>query len=234
MSMDKGRAKRAQEKILRPSGLFTLLLQGLIDAFFDQLLDNGGIFKGADIAEVVLFFFGNFSEDAAHDFAAARFRKRIGKLQFVRNGNGADFGSNLLQQFRLEFPGRFDTEIEGHKGVNSLALDFMGHSGSGRFSDCRMKHQGAFNFGRADAMTGHVDNVIDPALEKIIAFFILQTAVTGKIHARIRGKISILVAFMILVDGPGQARPGALDAKMTDRFGRHRFYFVTWIFVTGG
>jgi hypothetical protein len=77
---DRPVGKYAGRKAMGAAKSTAPLRMGLIDAFVNQLLDDGCIFKGADIAEVVLLSFGNFPEDAAHDFAAARFRKRVGKL----------------------------------------------------------------------------------------------------------------------------------------------------------
>ena len=45
---------------------------GLFDSAGDQRLDHGGIGESAGVAETIHVALGDFAEDAAHDFAAAR------------------------------------------------------------------------------------------------------------------------------------------------------------------
>src|SRR5207248_11761526 len=53
----------------------------------------------------------------------------------------------------------------------------------GCLSQCFMRHQSAFDLGRAETMTGDVDDVVDSAHDPEIAVLISARAIAGKIDS---------------------------------------------------
>jgi hypothetical protein len=54
-----------------------------------------------------------------------------------------------------------------------------------------MQHQRAFDLGRAHAVAGDVDHVVDPAGDPPIAVLVAAAAVAGEIFARVGREIGL-------------------------------------------
>ena len=70
-----------------------------------------------------------------------------------------------------------------------------------------MFDQRAFHFGSAHAVAGHVDHVVDPACDPVIAVLIAAAAVAGEVLAGVLGEIGLDEAFVIAIDGAHLAWP---------------------------
>ncbi|CEG10123.1 hypothetical protein BN961_03558 [Afipia felis] len=81
-----------------------------------------------------------------------------------------------------------------------------------------MRHQRAFDFRRAHAMTGDVDDVIDAAGDPVITVGIAAAAVAGEVLALVGGEVGLLETFVVAVDGAHLARPRFGDAQVAAAF----------------
>ena len=61
----------------------------------DEGVDDGGVGEGGDVADLVGLVFGDFAEDAAHDFAGAGLGEAGGELDFLGYGDGADLLADM-------------------------------------------------------------------------------------------------------------------------------------------
>lgn len=90
---------------------------------------------------------------------------------FVRSGHFLYVVLQLLDQFLagavLIVFGQYDG------GFHHLSPYFIGNSGDGTFYNCGMRHQGAFHFERADAVTAALDNVVGAAYKPEVAVLVL-------------------------------------------------------------
>jgi hypothetical protein len=63
-----------------------------------------------------------------------------------------------------------------------------GHPDDRRFDDLRMGHECTFDFSRSDPVSGHVQDVVDPAGDPVAAVLVAERPVTGGVLARKREK----------------------------------------------
>ena len=73
--------------------------------------------------------------------------------------------------------------------------------------DFGMRNKSRFDFRCSHPVTGHVQYIIDPACNPIIAIFVSPRSVTAEIAARESCKISFYKAFMITIDGAHLSGP---------------------------
>src|SRR5574337_1621382 len=149
----------------------------------DKLLDDGWIGESRCVAEVPEFAFGNFAQDASHDFAGSRLWKSGGELDQIGGGYGADLLPDPQVQLLPQVSARLLSGHQGDISVNALALDIVRISDHSRFRHFRMCDQCAFHFGGAKPMAGDIDDVVDPSRDPIIPVLVTATAVTGKVPA---------------------------------------------------
>ena len=71
---------------------------------FFQLGDHAEVFQRGGVA-LDIAAGGQFTEQAAHDFAAAGFGQRVGEADVVGSGERADFLGDPLAQFFFQFAG---------------------------------------------------------------------------------------------------------------------------------
>ncbi len=68
-----------------------------------KAFNNRRIGQRGNIADLVGLVFGNFPQDAAHDFSGTRLRQAGRELDFIRHGNRADFFADVMRQFFFQF-----------------------------------------------------------------------------------------------------------------------------------
>ena len=86
---------------------------------------------------------------------------------------------------------------QGDIGENALALDVVREADDGGLGHAFMRDERAFDLGRAHAMAGNVDHIIDAAGDPIIAVRIAAAAITGEIFAREGREIGLDEAVMV-------------------------------------
>ena len=128
--------------------------------------------------------------------------------------DGADFLAHPGDQFLAEHIGGLNTRLQRDIGVNTLALDVMRHANHGGFRNRRVRHQRAFNLGRAHAVAGHVNHVIHAAGDPVIAIGITPRAIAGEIHALEGGKIGLHEAFMVAINRAHLPGPAIQDHQI--------------------
>jgi len=67
--------------------------------------------------------------------------------------------------------------IGDDEGVNTLPLDVVRVAHHGAFDHAEVHVDGVFDLGRADAVPGHVEHVVHPARDAVVAVLVAQTAV---------------------------------------------------------
>src|SRR5205809_608798 len=71
-----------------------------------------------------------------------------------------------------------------------------------------MADEGAFDFGSADAVASHVEDVVNAADDPEIAVFVLAAAVAGEVATGNFGPVDLFVAFGIAPEAAQHAGPG--------------------------
>src|SRR5215467_15388019 len=190
---------------------------------FADLLDDVGIRERGDVAGVHAIF--DRGEHASHDFAGAR-------LWHVRNHvdilGPRDFADHRLDGGRdLVLHGLAWQESGFQRNVDNgnAAFHFVHRRNHGGFGHFGNGEAGGFNFFGAEAVAGHVDDVIHAAENAIVAVGGKHGAVCGIIRP-----VAPIFAFRILAvlrvilthetlgvapDGLHNSRPGVADADVS-------------------
>jgi hypothetical protein len=88
------------------------------------------------------------------------------------------------------------------------------HADHGGLGDLGMGDERAFDFGRAHAVAGDVDHVVDTAGDPVIAVLVAAAAVAGEILAAIGAEIGLEEALVIAPDGAHLARPAVVMHRL--------------------
>src|SRR5258708_17609465 len=80
-----------------------------------------------------------------------------------------------------------------------------------------MRHQRALDLGGAEPMAGHVDDVVDPAGDPVIAVLVATRAVAREVLARMGLEIGVDETLMIAEHGAHLAGPRIRDAEIAAR-----------------
>src|SRR5690606_606865 len=135
--------------------------------------------------------------DAAHDLAASRLRQAGGELHNIGRGDGANFLAYPLDQFAAQVVAVVHAVHRGDIGIDALALDVVRHAHDGCLGHQRVFDQRAFHFGGAHAVAGHVDHIVDPPGDPVIAVPVTPAAVAGEVLAGVLGEIGLDEAVMV-------------------------------------
>ena len=77
-----------------------------------------------------------------------------------------------------------------------------------------MRDQGALDLRRAQPVPRHVEHVVDPAGDPVVAVLVPAAAVAGEVHALVGAEVRLDEALVVAVDRPRLAGPGALEAEV--------------------
>src|SRR5262249_33859584 len=102
----------------------------------------------------------------------------------------------------------------GPRSVDALPLDVVRIADHGGFRALRMRDERALDLGGAEPVSGHVDHVVDPAGDPVVAVFVAPTAVTGEVLAWVALEVGVDEALMVAIDGAHHAGPGIGDAQV--------------------
>src|SRR5207244_11396618 len=97
---------------------------------------------------------------------------------------------------------------------------------NGGFGNFLIAHERAFDFRRADPVSGHVQHVINPADDPEVAVFVLARAVAREITPFHFAPVSLLVALRITPKTAQHARPGLANHELATRICRDRLTFA--------
>ena len=95
-----------------------------------------------------------------------------------------------------------------------MALDIVRKADHRRFRHAFMQHQRAFDFRRSHAVARHVNDVVHPARDPVIAVRVPPRAVAGRIFAGEGREIGLKEAVMIAPDRPHLPRPASCDDQI--------------------
>jgi hypothetical protein len=76
-------------------------------------------------------------------------------------------------------------------GVDALALDVVREADHGGFRDGLVFVDRAFDFGRAEAVAGDVQHVVDAAGDPVITVLVAPAAVAGEVFTACTGEIGL-------------------------------------------
>ena len=129
-------------------------------------------------------------------------------------GNGADLLGDQIPQGLDQFLAAFLAGHQRYIRVDALALHVMLVTDHGGFGDAGVQHQGRFDFGGAQAVAGHVEHVVHPAGDPVVAIFITAGPVTSEIAVLVGAEVGVDQALMIAIHGTNLAGPAGLDDQV--------------------
>ena len=91
-------------------------------AVVDQVVDHRWVCKRGSIAQIGEIVFGDFSQNAPHDFTRACFRQAWRKLDKVGRGDRADILADPFAQVRSQIIVATQAGVQRHIAVNTLPL----------------------------------------------------------------------------------------------------------------
>ena len=135
---------------------------------------------------------------------------------------GADLLDDVLHQLLFQvLVGRIAT-FKGDEAADCLSLEIVRLADHGGLGHLLMADQRAFNFHRAQAVPGNVDDVINAAHDPEIAVLVAAGTVTGEVLAFDLAPVLGLKALVVTINGPNHARPGLSDHQQAANVGRQR------------
>ena len=118
-------------------------------------------------------------------------------------------------QFAAEIFVRLDSLHERHIGVDALTLDGVGASDHGRFGHRLVQDQRALDLGRAEPVSGNVDDVVHPSGDPEVAVFITPGAVPGEVEAGEPREVGVEEPLVVSVHGAHLPGPGTGEAEVS-------------------
>ncbi|MNN40192.1 hypothetical protein D3C76_1212920 [compost metagenome] len=94
-----------------------------------------------------------------------------------------------------------------------MPLEIVRVPDNGRFGDAVVQHQGAFDFGGADAVAGDVDHVIDPSGYPQVTVLVAARAVAGEVVTRQWLEVGIDHSLRVAVHAADLSGPAGLDRQ---------------------
>ena len=138
-------------------------------------------------------------------------------------------------QFLGKIVRRPHTTFQGHKSIYALSFDVMAYTYHRCLGNLGMRHQSTLNFRSAQAVSGHINDIIYTPHQPVIAILIHPGTVAGIVNAREAGKISLSKPLWLTVHTTHQTRPGSLYhqiATLVDSGGStilpQHCWFNTW------
>ena len=120
---------------------------------------------------------------------------------------GPDLAAHPVAQFLAQLFGRLGIVHERDVGVDALALDVVRTTDDGGFGDLAVRDQRALDLGRAEAMTGDVQHVVDATGDPVVAVLVAPRAVAREVAAGERAEVRVDEALVIAEHGAHLAGP---------------------------
>ena len=115
----------------------------------------------------------------------------------------ADVGDEIL--------GRLISSVEHDDHVDRIALDLVRQTDRGALGDGRVGADGSFDLGGADAMTGHLDDVVGTTNDPDVTVLVDTGRVTSEVDPRILRPVGVEVTVGILVESTHHGGPRVLE-----------------------
>src|SRR5579863_4667777 len=179
----------------------------LAHMFAHQLFDDARIRKRRDVPQLVLLVGRDLAQNTPHDLARASFWQPGRPLDRVGGCNRPDLPPNPISQLHPQWLRGLDSGDQGHVYINALALDVVRKPDHRSLRDIGMRYQSTFDSGGSQSMAGHVDHIVDPAGDPVIAVGVAARAVAREIHAGKGLEVGVHEALMVAVDGAHLPRP---------------------------
>ena len=109
---------------------------------------------------------------------------------------------------------RLLADLQGHIGVDALALDVVRIADDRGLGDLGMGDQRALDLGGAEPVPGDIDHVVDPAGDPVVPVLVAPRAVAGEIEAREGREIGLDEALVVAEHGAHLPRPRAAMQRL--------------------
>src|SRR5438270_6169406 len=168
-------------------GIFTIKSQFPAgDLFYYIRIEQRG-----SITKIIRFSFRDLSQNAPHDLAASGFWKSTYKLNFIRLGNRADYAGNRLQNVLAHLFVAAVHVLANYIGIDALSFNIVRIANNRTFHYVRVHVNGILHFGCPNAVAAYIEHIINAASDAVIALFIAQRTVAGKVQVLISSKIRL-------------------------------------------
>mmetsp|Transcript_33036 Transcript_33036/g.84203 ORF Transcript_33036/g.84203 Transcript_33036/m.84203 type:complete len:297 (-) Transcript_33036:1328-2218(-) len=196
----------------------SLALRGRLRAEgVDELVDHARVGEGRDVAELLLVDLltgrGDLAQDAAHDLARARLGQRGRPLDGVGRGEGTDLGAAEHDERLLELVAARDALVGRDVDVDALALDRVREAHDRSLGDVGVQHDGGLDLRGADAMAGHVDDVVDAPRDPVVPVGVAARAVASQVEAAVDREVGLHLALVVAQHLADRRGPRGLDGK---------------------
>ena len=118
-----------------------------------------------------------------------------------------------LRSSVLQRVGRGLALHEGDVAVDALALQRVRVADHRRLGDLLVRDEGGLHLGRAHAVAGDVDHVVDPAGDPVVAVGVAPAAVAGEVGALVLAEVGLGEAGVVAPDGAHLAGPAVADRE---------------------
>ena len=120
----------------------------------------------------------------------------------------------MVADLVLEILAWLVTFAKNDEGNNTLPLDLVGTADDGRFGHGRMTDQGTFHLGRAEAMTGNIEDIVDTADDPEIPLLVAAGAIAGEVGTLHLAPVLLAVPCLVAPDAAKHRGPGLADHKL--------------------
>src|ERR1035437_1828360 len=201
--------------------LFAALDFFALDVVAD-VVDDLGVGKSGDIADVGEV--GYTGDHSAHDLSRPGFRHVLDDPDALGSGDFADLAIDGLDHLVLYLLAGGQSGLQGHVHLHGPAAQLVNYRHGGGLGDLVDGESCGLELFGPEAVPGHVDHVVDPAEDPVIAVGGLYRSVTGKVGP-VSPVLAVLVGAVLLViglhehvglapDGLEDPGPGVADADV--------------------
>src|SRR5215203_4024335 len=132
----------------------------------------------------------------------------------------------MLTQLLTQFVARLDARLEDDEAADRLTGDLVFAAHDGSFSDAPVVDERTLDFGRGEAVTRNIHDVVDAAHGPVVTFLVAAGAVAGEVLSRELAPVGGLVTLWIPVDAAKHRWPGLLEDEVASLTLRHRVALV--------
>src|SRR5690606_647837 len=145
---------------------------------------------------------------------AAGLGQRRRPLDVVGRGGRADVATHLLDQLGAQRLARFDAFLQGHVGVDALALDVVREADHRGLGHRLVRDPRALALGGGRAVAVDVDHVVPAAGDPPLAVGAAARVVAGAVGPREGPEVGVYVALVVTVNGAHLPRPRVQDHQV--------------------
>src|SRR5579883_1326229 len=183
------RSGRLTSNVIRVFLLSALRHAGTHQAALDVVEGAGIVDRRRHLPRLAV---GDLLHGAAQDLARARLGQPRHDQRLLEESDGADAVAHHLDHFAGDLLRRpVDARLQHKEAERHLALELVGDAHARAFGDVVVARQHFLDLAGAEAMTGHVDHVVDPRHHRDIAVLVDEARVARLVVAREVGEVDL-------------------------------------------